>query len=422
MSFPVQRRAFLLLLVLVGGGMLLTVAPFLLPGATSGHGAALTGLPPALDALYNGNDLARAEAFSRPLVGAILASRLATLLGTLAILASGVAAWVDRRWGGTRRRWAAWALLFAGFYLWGRAIGLPFQFVKYQHFRAFGLSDMPVAEWLRLLAIGLPVALVTFALHYLFVICGLGIFRRWWPLPTAMIVLLCFSVIPEWFQNRPVHLEWELTPLPAGEHRAAMDETARAAGHAGMEFMVSDHSKRENTVNMYLAGHAAKKYVAVTDTFLRAFTPREAAVALAHEFGHHRDRVRFAVVHKTLEFAVMLVAFVLADRVARRRLAPGWERGAAAIPLVMLSLLVTGALFGPLVGAISRWEERRSDAYALSLTRDRDAFAGVLLKGARTNLERYDVPRWERWLLNGHPTLRERLHAAEAWACTTAAP
>jgi STE24 endopeptidase len=392
--------------------MALTVVPFLLPEASLVRGAAPTGLPPALGALYDGNALARAEAFSRPLVGGILASRLAGVLGTLALIASGVAAWVDRRWGGTRRRWAAWALLFAGFYLWGRAIGLPFQFVKYQHFRAFGLSDMPVAEWLRLLAIGLPVALVTFILHYLFVVCGLGIFGRRWPLPTAAVVLLCFSVIPEWFLNRPVHLEWKLTPLAAGEHRAAMEGVARAAGHAGMEFMVSDHSKRENTVNMYLAGHAAKKYVAVTDTFLRAFTPREAAVALAHEFGHHRDRIRFAIVHKALEFAVMLMAFALADRVARRRLAPGWERGAAAVPLAMLALWVVGVAAGPLVGAVARWEERRADAYALALTRDSASFAGVLLKGARTNLERLDVPRWERWLLNGHPTIRERLEAA----------
>jgi STE24 endopeptidase len=386
----------------------LQVAPFLVAGGAAGRVPPV--VPPGLGAHYGAGDAARADSFSRPLVAGLLATQATAILALALVAFSSAAGSVDARWGATAWRWPARGAFLAGFFglLWFSA--LPFQVVKYLHFQAFGLTPMSPPEWARVLTLGLPVHVTAFVLRHLMVFCCIVLLPRFWPPVAALALVVCLGVAPEFLRNRPIHLEWELRPLADRAYVEQLEQTARRAGRA-MDFQVSDHSRRENTVNMHLCGHAARTYVVFTDTFLRHFTPREAAVCLAHELGHARDRIAFAVLHHLMSLAVLLAGFAVAHWLHRRpRYAS--EGAFAMVPRVALCVALVGAVAGPLGAAVVRVEERRADRYALAVTGDPEALAATVLKGARLNLERLQPPAWERRLMGEHPSVLERLRAA----------
>ncbi len=392
---------------------LLQVLPFALNPVSHVEEA---GLPDGIELLaphYAPTDYAKAQAFNAPFLWSMLTKSATRLLALLALVMSGLAVRVEQSAGATRKRWPARLLFLAGLSVTFYLLMFPFRFCNYRHFLAFGLSDLSFAGWLRLLAITYPAGLCMFLLKYTLVFCMVRIFRERWWVAAAVVIFLTFGIIPEFFKNRPIHPEWELSTLPAGDHREAM---AVVAGKAGveLEYMLEGRSKREKTANMMFCGHAARKYVVLTDTFLEQFSPAEAAVALAHELGHERRYVRFLMPCKLLGLFGLVVTLRFAHAVAR----PGKRKSPAdlqVLPVVMLCTMLVGTVLGPLGSFMSRHDERMADRYALELTRDPDSFTSLLAKGARVNLEPIHAPAWYRCLFQGHPSVLERVRMARDW-------
>jgi STE24 endopeptidase len=67
----------------------------------------------------------------------------------------------------------------------------------------------------------------------------------------------------------------------------------------------------------------------------------------------------------------------------------------------------------PLANAMSRAQERAADRYALTATRNVDAFVTAMKRLSQQNLaEEYPSPI-VRWLFYSHPPIRERIDAAK---------
>lgn len=73
-------------------------------------------------------------------------------------------------------------------------------------------------------------------------------------------------------------------------------------------------------------------------------------------------------------------------------------------------------LFLPVGNALSRAQERRADRFALSLTRNPEAFVTAMRRLGQQNLAEDRPSALARWLFYSHPPLGERIAAAQAWS------
>jgi len=82
-------------------------------------------------------------------------------------------------------------------------------------------------------------------------------------------------------------------------------------------------------------------------------------------------------------------------------------------------MLVGGAwsfLMMPLVNAQSRAQERAADRYALSATRNVDAFVTAMKRLSQQNLAEERPSPLVEWLFYSHPPIHERIEAAKAFS------
>ena len=180
------------------------------------------------------------------------------------------------------------------------------------------------------------------------------------------------------------------------------------------EWVLSDHTKKANAA---LAGIGNTRRILLSDTLLADYSEDEIEVILAHELAHHvhRDLWRGIAVQALALFG----GFYLADLVLRAsadRLALRGMSDPAALPVLLLVGGAWSLLLMPVVNALSRAQERAADRYALTTTRNVDAFVTAMKRLSQQNLaEEYPSPL-VRWLFYSHPPIRERIDAARAFA------
>jgi len=408
-----KSRTLSLLALLMLVGLAAQIVPFLTARAKPSGSASATadrasGEIPADHAV---GERPRAEAFRRPIAPALTAARVTVVLAFLVAALSGIANAIGSKLGGGKQRWLRVCLFFAGLHLGACLVGFPYRIASPLHYRAYGLTDMAFLDWLAFRTGQFALPFVLFIAICVVVFCMIHIFRKRWWIVCPLLIFVVFKLVPEAFGNRPIDIGKEFRPLSEEPFRKELEKVSRVAG-VELDFMVDDHSKREKTVNVYLGGRAANRYVVLTDTFLQEFTPREAAAALAHELGHRTHETTFFVAYKGLALLKFLAAFLSAFLLVRRRTT---TQPLQMATIVVLCLALADSAFLPVNRAISRADERLADRHALELTDDPDGFVSLLTKGARTNLERWEVPWWEYYLFSGYPTLRARIESARAY-------
>jgi STE24 endopeptidase len=309
------------------------------------------------------------------------------------------------------RTWLIRVAFLAAVFLLLRIVRLPFLYLLFRFHEALGLTPMTALEWIRVLLLGFSIPLVLFVLKYLLVICTIPIFRQYWWLAAAVGVFLVMQVIPE-VVSRTYRLDPVETvrPLEAGPHYDAMRAVLKKAGR-DLSIMEVHHSRRSNTANIYLAGRPGREYVVVTDTFVRQYSPQEAALTLAHELGHLERRIPALLIEKSSALLTLLLTFGLA-RLLSRREPPHVSSALRLAVLVMLCSSLVSFAFSPVTNAVSRAEERIADRHALRLTGDLECFKQLLVKQAKHDLEMLEPPGWQYWLFATHPTVLERIALA----------
>lgn len=357
---------------------------------------------------YTAAEMERAGLFNAPLPTGLLARQLTSLaamaLFTLAFVRNGR----EGATPGRLSRWARATVLITAIYLVAYVSGLPYRLMVFLHYQAFGMTPMGWPGWVRLQAGRVIVGLALFLVQWLLVYAAMHVWKRW-ALPAALLVVVCCGLVPELMPNRPLHPEWKLSPLPVGAVRAALDEVATRAG-TRLDYRVVDQSARENSVNMYLCGHAADRYVVLADTFIAAFSPRECAAALAHELGHAAYGLPFLSMRLGLRLLVLVTGFA-ASFWCLRLIGPAGRRTGYLPQLcaAIVCVAAVGWIARPIGAVLSRMEERRADLYAVSLSNDRGALVSVLLDGACHNLSPLRVPLWQTFLFGHHPGVIERV-------------
>ena len=407
-----KNRVLLVLILLTVLGMGAQAVPFfptfVFQDISSDDSSAI--IPLTLPAGYGIEDYATAEDYNRPFVAGVLFRRITLILGLLSLIVSGCGYWYDEKFG---RGWWRWPARFSFFFLMSlgfEILTLPYQVAGYFHSLAFGISELALGEWIRIQIVSFPAPMALFVFQCVIIYCFMHLFgKRWWV--TAALFICLLGIVPEFINHRPIELVAELEPLEEGRYRTELDELGQAAG-VQLEMLVEDRSIRATTTNVYLGGRASSRFVVLTDTFLKSFTPGEAAVAVAHELGHIQNELPALIVHKSLTLLTLLVAFLTAyGLTGRKRIAP--NACLQAVIISILCLLCAEYFFQPVRSAIARWEERKADEYCLTMTDDPESFGGLLIKSARINLAQLKVPRWKYYYFSQYPDVLDRVVRAE---------
>ena len=168
------------------------------------------------------------------------------------------------------------------------------------------------------------------------------------------------------------------------------------------------------TASALVTGAGRGRRIFIADELMRGWSDDEIAVVVAHEFAHHAHRDLWTTL--AVDVAVLAAAFRVAAAV---RDAAGIGAGAAMtmadLPLVAL---VTGLVWiasAPIRHALSRWQERRADEFALTLTGQPEALQAAVRRLAAAHLAEERPSRLTRWLFHRHPSAAERLEAAAAF-------
>jgi STE24 endopeptidase len=289
--------------------------------------------------------------------------------------------------------------------------------------RRYGLSTQSSGKWaldhLKAWTVGLVLMLGATAIAW-------GLLRanpdRWWLWAALSFVLLLVLLA----QLAPVVLLpifYRFAPLdrPAlTERLLALARRARTPVVGVFEWRLSDRTRKANAA---LAGIGSTRRILLSDTLLAEHSDDEIEVVLAHELAHHVHRDIWSSI--AFETVLIGVGFYLADRVL---IAFGGsfdltgKADIAALPLLALAVGGVSLLLMPAANAFSRAHERRADRYALTMTRNPDAFISAMRRLAAQNLAEERPSAIVEALFHSHPSTSARISAAEAWKRMRPAP
>lgn len=280
--------------------------------------------------------------------------------------------------------------------------------------KQFALSNQTLSRWflrhLKQYALGVSFGLVMFVgLFWLIWTAG-----PWWWLAAAGAFFLVSVILGQIMPVVILPLFYKIERL---NDAALMDRMAHLAAGTGLSIEgVYRMALSQETVkaNAMLAGLGRTRRVLMGDTLLAKFSPAEIDVIFAHEIGHHVFRhIRKLIVAGVLYGAA---GFWLSDRLLNAWWQPVGgmaDLPPAALPLLMLCLVLFSLVIEPLQNAVSRRYERQCDRYALQRTGNRAAYRSAFQKLAQLNKDDPNPPALEVLLFHSHPPIGERLALAD---------
>lgn len=242
-----------------------------------------------------------------------------------------------------------------------------------------------------------------------------GLARRlphwWWVMGLVASLVMTASAAVDPYRSR---LYIEQKPLPEGPLRARILTLVKEADVEVADVLVDETLSRTVRLQAYFAGTGPTRTIVLNDALLKNLTDDEILAAVAHESGHvHESRWPARVLSTVSLFAFLGLVEWLFRRSAKR----GWfgitERAdIRTLPLILLVFDLSMSAAGPVSGWVSRRREWAADRYGMSLTKNPDAFASMLVKAARVNKMDPEPPRW--LVLKGlsHPPIGERVDFA----------
>ena len=178
-----------------------------------------------------------------------------------------------------------------------------------------------------------------------------------------------------------------------------------------------DMSRQSEKPNAMFTGLGNTKRIVLGDTLLSKFSEDEIEAVVAHELGHqvHGDIWRLIGFGAGAGFGLAWLLSRVSPPVLRRTSrqtgvdTPGDE---ASLPVLALLMTAMGFVLMPVQAAFSRAIERRTDRFAVELTRNGGAYARAMERLAAESLADPDPPRPVVLMLYSHPPIVERICAA----------
>jgi STE24 endopeptidase len=236
--------------------------------------------------------------------------------------------------------------------------------------------------------------------------------NNWW-LIAAMMFIAVAVVMANLAPVVLMPLFYKFTPLRNEELKSRLLALFEKANTRVRGVYEMDMSRKTRAANAALVGLGNTRRIVLADTVLKRYKPDEIEAILAHELGHHENWD----IWKGILFQAVLstVSFFLAHVILRTHSFSLGLRGPsdiAAFPLLTLTIAAVSLFFLPTVNGFTRRLERRADVFALTLTRNPEAFVSMISKLGRQNLAEFEPNPILEFLLFSHPSIGKRIRRA----------
>ncbi|HEY9390859.1 MAG TPA: M48 family metallopeptidase [Mycobacteriales bacterium] len=301
----------------------------------------------------------------------------------------------------------------------GQLVTVPFAVHNERVFRRYGLSTQDWGSWAADVVRGsaLNVGITAVALVGFYTLVRIAP-RTWWvytALSGVTLVIVVSFVYP--LLVEPLFTRFH--PMAPGPVRTSLLDLAHRDGVVVSDVLVADASRRTTALNAYVSGFGATRRIVVYDTLLRAATPEQVRLVVAHELGHVRndDVARGAATGALGVGLTCCVGYLLltSPRVTRRA-GVSSVADPGSLALVLLLTVVGNLVATPVQSLISRQVEARADVHSLNLTGDPRTFEEMQVTLSLSNLSDLDPNRLAYTLFADHPTGPERIALARDWA------
>jgi STE24 endopeptidase len=279
--------------------------------------------------------------------------------------------------------------------------------------RRYGLSCEPIRTWLRdhAKASALGVALGAAGAETVYL--AIRLWPEGWWVASAIAFTGAALLMTRLTPTLLLPLFYRFDPLERESLRARLLALSTRAGVPVLGIYEWGMGAKTRRANAALVGSGATRRILVSDTLLAEYSEDEIEVILAHEIAHHVHRdIPTAI---AMEFVLLLVGFGASAFALDRWWRPLGLAGpgdVAGLPVLLLAGGCTALASTPLLNAMSRFHERRADAFAVRLTGQPDAFISALRRLGTQNLAEPRPSRLALWLFHTHPPIEERIQAA----------
>jgi STE24 endopeptidase len=303
-------------------------------------------------------------------------------------------------------------IAFYAVFLSGIALPVSF-YTGYVYEHKYGLSRQSVGAWYGDWAKGILLAVLIGGL------LGTGLYfvirlTPWWWLVGAIAYFLISAVFIRLAPTLFLKIFFKIEPYGDGETKARLLAMCGRAGAPEIRNVyLLKASEKTKKANAAFTGYGGSKCVILFDTLTEEFHPDEVEGVVAHELGHYvnKDVARGLALQGMLAVPVFyLVSLVLGFA------ASSYGTAVADIALFpVLYLAIDGLMFAmsPGIMAISRWQERRADEFALRWATKPEALASAFRRLADQGLGDDDPPRAAVLLMMSHPPIKERVEMVE---------
>lgn len=276
--------------------------------------------------------------------------------------------------------------------------------------RRYNLSNQTTAGWLlrsvKEWLLSAVVVIGTFNLLYALI---RHMPNRWWLAASAgwfLLLVLMSKIMPTII----VPLFYKLHPLTDRDLAGRLLALAVRCGVRIKQVFEIRLSKETKKANAAVVGLGNERRIVIGDTLLDLCTHDEIEAVFAHELGHVALRHSWKLL---LVAAASSVAgfYILHLFYARTAAGLGFEGAAdiAAIPLLMLWVMIGGLIAKPFQAALSRYFERQADLFILDKVEKPEALASALNKLAGRNLADPEPGRLVELLFYTHPPIAKRI-------------
>ncbi len=373
-----------------------------------------SALPDKLKGIYNENDYARQQEYSKENSRLGFFSESFSLIIILLILCFGGFGWLDE-WirHHVTQHFIFLPLVFFGFILIvNQIISLPFAW--YDTFRIeekFGFNKVTpklfVTDSIKGLLLSCIIGGIILSL-ILFIYQHFG--DKFWLLAWAVITVF-FVFMNMFYSEWIVPLFNKQKPLEKGELRTTIESFSHKSGFQLKNIYVIDGSKRSTKANAYFSGFGNKKRVVLFDTLIEELTTDEIVAVLAHEVGHYKKKHVIQGLFMSIistGITLFILSFFLNNPYLSESLGgkiPSFHLGLIAFFLLFSPIsVITGLLFN----VISRKNEYQADAYAASFGYG-NALVKSLKKISVKALSNLNPHPWYVFWHYSHPTLLQRI-------------
>jgi STE24 endopeptidase len=299
-----------------------------------------------------------------------------------------------------------------------KALGMGLDFYGYRLEHRFNLSNQRLGSWLgdqvKAWVLGLLLGTVVAEIVY-------GAMRvspeYWWF--TAWLVFIPLLIF--FTQIAPVvlfPLFYKFVPLQNEELKQRLVRLGERAGtrvRGVYEWKLSEKSKKANAA---LTGLGRTRRIILADTLLQDYDGDEIEAVLAHELGHHVHGHMMKMI--VVQFGVTLLGFWAANEVLQYAIYDQHMfqhlTDFANLPLLALVFSFLSLLLMPALNAYSRYAERQADLYCWKSVPSIAPYVSAMKKLNQQNLGESHPSRMVEILFHSHPSISNRIAAAEEWA------